>query len=48
MVEIYLNFLLVLFRFVKVHGSCITIEGINGIGVSQQLRQEGLEYVGQI
>lgn len=42
------DFLLVLFWPVKIHGSCISIQRVNGVGISQQLRQERLKNVGQI
>lgn len=42
------NFLLVLLWSVKVHGSCISIQGVDWIWVSQQLGQERFKDVGQI
>ena len=44
----YLNFLLVLLRFVEVHCCSIPVEWVNGVWVCQQLWQERLENVGQI
>lgn len=42
------DFLLVLLWPMKVHSSCISVQGINGVWVGQQLGQERLKDVGQI
>lgn len=42
------NLLLVLLRPVKVHGGCVSVQGVDGVGVRQQLGQERLKDVGQI
>lgn len=42
------NLLLVLLWSVKVHGGCVSVQGVDWVGVSQQLGQERLKDVGQI
>ena len=42
------NFLLVFFWSMEVHSCSITIERIYGVGIGQQLGQEGLKYIGKI
>lgn len=40
------DFLFVLLWSVEIHGSSIPIQGVNGVGVRQQLRQERLKDIG--
>lgn len=42
------NLLLVLLWPVKVHGGCVSVQGVDGVGVRQQLWQERLKDVGQV
>lgn len=42
------NLLLVLLWPVKVHGGCVSVQGVDWVGVSQQLGQKRLKDVGQI
>ena len=39
------NFSLEVLGFVEIKSRCITIEGVGGVGVGQQLGQEGLKDV---
>ena len=38
----------VVLRPVQVHGSCVSIQGVDGVGVRQQLGQERLKDVGEV
>lgn len=33
---------------VQVHGGCVSIQGVDGVGVGEQLRQERLKDVGEV
>ena len=46
--ELTFDLVFVVLGPVQVHGSCVTVERVNGVGVGQQLGQKRLKDVGEV
>lgn len=42
------NLVFIFLRLVQVHGGCVSVQGVDGVGVGEQLRQERLKDVGEV
>lgn len=42
------DLMFIILRSVKVHGGCVPVQRIDGVGVGEQLREERLEDVGEV